>query len=253
MFPYFTLFNHQIYLQGIWIILATLIFIYWVYRYSKKNNIKFNVFLWFLPFLIIIPYFLWRYFYDFLTYKFLFPTNIFSLLSPYDYNFEFIWVSFWIAFVIFFFILSLNYKQEKLKYIDIFFYSITLALVIIWPFLLLWDNFYWNTTNSIIWVTPLVQTTKIPYIDVKRYPVWIFISLLWLILYLSWKILHFIFKKAWVNLYLIPFLFLWFFYIYHFVDYPHHFLSLFDIKLLYCLLMAIFYPIFLYLITRKNK
>jgi len=253
MFPYFSIFWQTIYLEGIWIILATIVFMYWVYRYSQKLNLKFQIFFNFLAFFIIVPYFLWRYIYNLLTYHFLFPTNFFSIMSPYNYNFSFIWVSFWIFFMIFFFILSLKYRQEKLKFIDVFFYTLSLSLIAIWPFLLLWNNFYWIWTTSIFWIKPLTINSQIPMIDLKRLPVWIFVSILWLIMYLLWKILYLIFKKYWITIFLYPLFFIWFAIIYKFVSYPKHFLLWIDITFLYCIIMGIISPISLYLLTLNKQ
>ena len=253
MFPYFKLFWQTIYFQWIWIILATAMFIYWVYRYSKKFNLKTSTFISFLPFFIIVPYFLWRYVYDLLTYHFIFPTSFTSLISPYHYNFSFIGVSFGIFFMIFFYILSLKYRQEKLKTIDVFFYSICLSLVVLWPFLLLWDNFYWIWTNSVFGISPLTVNTQIPMLELKRWPVWIFLSLLWLWLYLLTKIIYLIVKKPGISLFVSPLLFLWLAYIFHFQLYPKHFLFWIDVKLLYCYIMAILVPVILYLLTLNKQ
>jgi len=252
MFPSIDLYWYTIYFQWLGIVLATLIFIYWVYRYSKKYNLRFPFFLNFLAFFIIIPYFLWRYVYDFLEYKFYFPTDILNLLSPYDYRFSFIWVSFWIAFVIFMFLLSIQYIQERKKWVDVFFFAITLSMIIIWPFLLLWDSFYWTTTNSIFGITPFTANTQIPY-TTPIWPIWIFVSILWIILYILAKIIIVIFKKPGITIYLLPFMFLWFAYIFRFQQYPKHFLFGIDIKILYCYIMAVFSVIMYYFLLRKKN
>jgi len=252
MYPSIELFWYTIYFHWLWIILASLAFIYSMYHYSKKMNLRFPYFFSFLSFFIIVPYFLWRYIYDFIEYKFYFPVDILNLLSPYDYRFSFIWVSLWIFAMVFLYILSLQYKQERRKWIDAFFFSITISMVIIWPFLLLWDNFYWTITNSIFGVMPLTENTQIPY-STKIWAVWIFISILWIILYILWKILLLITKKYWVTLFLLPFLFLGFAYIFTFQKYPKHFLFWIDIKLFYCFVMAFVSPVMLYLLVREKE
>lgn len=251
MFPFIELSWTKIYFQWLWIVLATLVFFYGLYRYSYKSWLKFPNLFSFLPFFIIVPYLLWRYFYNAIEYHNFLPLDIMSLISPYDYQFSFIGVSFWILLVIFLFLLSLDYKQERKKYIDVFFYSITLALVVIWPFLFLWNWFYGNVTNSIFWISPFVENSNITQ---KVRPVWIFVSILWLFLYLLWKFVHFIFKSHWLSIYLLPFLFLGFAYIFTFQHYPKHYiLYTIDIKIFYCFFMLIIAPIFLYLLTLKNK
>jgi len=253
MFPSFQIFWQTIYLQWIWIILSTVMFIYWIYRYSNKFNLKFVHFLNFLPFFIIVPYFLWRYTYDLIEYKFFLPQDILNLLNPFDYRFSFIWVSFGIFFMMFMFIISLEYIQERKKRIDVFFYSINLSLVVIWPFLLLWDTFFWKITNSIFWISPLTTNTQIPFPTDKLRPIGIFVSFLWLFFYLLSKIIYFILKKPWNSIYLFPFLFIWFAIIFRFQHYPKHFLFNIDIKILYSYIMSLSSGIILHLITINKK
>lgn len=252
MFPYIELFWIKLYFHWLWIVLATLVFFYWLYRYSNKFKLKFSYLFSFLAFFIIVPYLFWRYFYDFIEYQNFLPLDIINLISPYNYQFSFIWVSFWLFLMIFIFLFSLQYKQERKKYIDVFFYSICLALVVIWPFLLLWDVFYGSVTNNIFWISPFTENTQIPFTH-KVWPVWIFISILWLVLYILLKIIYYIFKKPWLSIYLLPFMFLAFAWIFTFQHYPKHFIFWIDIKIFYCILMAILSPILLYLITLKNK
>lgn len=252
MFPYIEIFWMNLYFQWLWIVIATLVFFYWLYRYSYKFNLRFSYLFSFFSFFIIVPYFFWRYFYDFIEYHNFLPLDILHILSPYNYNFSFIGVSFWLMFMVFLFLMSLSYKQERKKYIDVFFYSITLAMIVIWPFLLLWDSFYGLPTESVFWIQAFSENTQIPFTGSIR-PIWIFISILWVLLYLLWKIIYFIVKKPWITIYLIPFLFLGFSYIFTFQHYPKHFLFTIDIKILYCYIMAVIYPVFLYLLTIKNK
>jgi len=252
MFPYIELFWTKVYFQWLWIVIATLVFFYWLYRYSNKFGLKFSYLFSFLPFFIIVPYFFWRYFYNFIEYHNFLPLDIINIISPYNYQFSFIWVSFWLLFMIFLFLISLSYKQERKKYIDVFFYSINLALLVIWPFLLLGDVFYGTITNSIFWISPFTENTQIPF-TANIWPIWIFVSILWILLYLLLKIIYFIFKKPWLSTYLLPLLFLGFAYIFTFQHYPKHFIFTIDIKIFYCFMIAIISPIFLHLITLKNK
>lgn len=252
MYPSIELFGYTVYFQWLGIIFASLAFIYAIYHYCKKINLRFPYFFSFLSFFIIVPYFLWRYVYDFIEYKFYFPIDILNLLSPYNYRFSFIWVSLWIFVMIFLYILSLQYKQERRKWIDTFFFSIVISMVVIWPFLLLWDNFYWKITNSIFGIMPLTQATQIPY-STKIWPVGIFVSILWIMLYLFWKILLLFTKKHGVTIYLLPLLFLGFAYIFTFQQYPKHFLFWIDIKIFYSFVMAFVSPVALYLLIKEEK
>jgi len=252
MFPKIELFWYTIYFQWLWIILATLAFIYWVYRYSKKYNLRFPYFFSFLSFFIILPYFLGRYVYDFIEYKFFFPVDIVNLLSPYDYRFSFIWVSLGLLIVTFAFLLSMQYRQERKKWFDVLFFSITLSLVVIGPFLLLGDNFYGTLTNTEFGVTPFTPDTQIPYTS-AIWPVGMFVSILWIILYILAKIVVFVTKKPWTTIFLLPLLFWGFAYIFTFQQYPKHFLFWIDIKIFYSVLMWILSPIVFYILTKSEK
>lgn len=254
MFPNINLFWFDIYFQWVWIILASLIFFYWMYRYTNKLKLKFSNIFSFIPLFIIVSYVLWRYSYNLIEYGYdaIFSFMNLSLLSPYNYRFSFVWVSLWILIVSFIFLIWLSYEQERKKYIDALFFSITLSLVIIWPFLLLWDIFYWTTTSSVFGINVFTENTQIPFTS-KIWPVWIFVSILWILLYFLSKISYFIFKKAWSTIYFLPLLFLWFALIFHFQHYPKHFLLTIDIKILYCYIMAILAPTTLYLLSSKNK
>ena len=253
MFPYIDLFGFKLPFLGIWIVLATCFFIWAVARYSKKFNLKFSYFFSYLGYFIIVSYLLWRYFYNALEYHLFIPTDFFNLVLPYNYKFSFIWISFWFLLVLAIFLWNLKYTQERKKWFDVFFYSVSIALVVLWPFLLLWDTFFWKITTSSLGVHALTTNTQIPYPTQNFRPVWIFVSFLWLFMYLLAKILYFIFKRPWITVYLLPLYFLWFALIFHFQYYPKHFLFGLDVKILYCYLAAIFYTIFFILILNYKK
>ena len=253
MYPYLHLFWLNIPFQGLGIVLATIVFIYWIYRYSKKVNLRFSYFFNYLGLFIISWYLFWKYFYNLISYHIFLPTDLGMLISPYNYKFSFIWISFWVLLVLFLFLSKLEYLQERKKWFDVFFYSLSLALIILGPFLLLWDVFFWVVTHSSFWVHALTTDTSIPYPTASFYPVWIFVSFLGLILYVFWKLFHFIFKKSGLTLFLFPFLFLGFAFIFHFQYYPKHFLFWIDIKILYCYLIAIFWTWIFYTLLNYKK
>ena len=244
MYPYLNLFWLNVPVQWIWVVLATLVFIWAVARYSKKFNLKFPYFFNWLWVFIVVPYLLWRYFYNVLEYHLFLPTDVWSLVLPYNFKFSFIWISFWFLLVLFFFLFNLRYVQERKKWFDVFFYSVSISLVILWPFLLLWDVFFWKITTSSLSVHALTTNTQIPYPTQNFWPVGIFVSILGLLMYLLAKILYFIFKKPGISVYLLPLYFIGFAIIFHFQYYPKHFLFWIDVKILYCYLAAVFYTIF---------
>jgi len=251
MFPYIELFNHRIYFHGLGILIATLVFIYGVYRYSKKVNLKFPVFFNYIPLFIILPYILWRWFYNILEYHLFFPD--FTLLSPYGYKFSFIGVSFWFLLAVIIFLWNLQYTQEKKKWFDVFFYSISLALIVVGPFLMLGDIFFGLSTYSVFGIHALTTNTQIPYPTQNFWPVGIMVSFLGLLMYLAGKILHLIFKKPGLTLFLFPLMCLSFMVIFHFQYYPKHFLFGIDIKILYCILTAVFWIVFFYWLLNYKR
>ena len=251
MFPYIELFGHKIYFHGLGILIATLLFIYGVYRYSKKVNLKFPVFFNYIPLFIILPYILWRWFYNILEYHLFFPD--FTLLSPYGYKFSFVGVSFWLLLAVIIFLWNLQYTQEKKKWFDVFFYSISLALIVLGPFLLLWDVFFGLSTHSVFGIHALTTNTQIPYPTQNFWPVGIMVSFLGLLIYLAGKVLHLIFKKPGLSLFLFPLMCLGFIVIFHFQYYPKHFLFGIDIKTLYCILTAIFWTGFFYWLLNYKR
>ncbi len=253
MYPYITILSHKIYFHWIGILLATLVFIYWVYRYSKKNNLKFPVFFNYIVLFIILSYLLWRYFYNIIEYHLIIPTDIESLLSSYWYRFSFIWVSLGFLISLIIFLSNFKYSQERKKWFDVIFYSITLSFIVLWPFLLLWDVFFWEPTKSFLWVHAITTNTKIPYSTQNFWPVGIFISFLWLIFYILLKILHLIFKKHGIGIILFPFIWIGFIFIFHFQYYPKHFLFWVDIKVLYCILVSVIWTMFFYWFLNYKK
>ncbi len=253
MFPFIEVWGLKLYFQWVGIILATLVFIYWVYRYSKKVNLRFSLFFSYLSLFIILPYLLGRYFYNVLTYHLFLPADLFFLLSPDNYRFSFIWVSFGFLLALIIFLSKIKYSQERKKWFDVFFYSLALSLVVLWPFLLLGDVFFWKITHSVFWVSALTNFTNIPYPNLKFWPVWIFVSLLGLVLYLLGKILHAVFKKPGITIFLYPLLFLGFWWIFHFQYYQKHFIFGIDVKLLYCILAGSIGFIFFYWLLNFYK
>jgi len=251
MYPYIELFWYTIYFHWLGIVISTLVFLYWVYRYSKKANLRFSLFFNYIPLFIILPYLLWRWFYNAIEYHILFPDL--TIFFPYGYKFSFIWVSVGFLIAMTIFLLNFKYSQERKKWFDVFFYSISLALIVVWPFFLLWDVFYGKPTNSIFWVNVLSDNTQIPYLSWSYWPVGIFLSFLGLGMYLLAKLLHLIFKKSSLTILLFPFVFLAFSYIFSFQEYPRHFLFEIDIKILYCWLVAIFWTVFFFWLINHRK
>lgn len=225
MFPYITIGWYDIYMTWLWIFFSVLCFIFLVSHYWNKYPLNFWRFFNFVPVILFLPYFFWSYFYylvelwlprlmnlfDYTIQNFV-VWNVFSLIyqfiniipmssedwlliiSPYWYKFHFIWVSIWLFLAIFIFFKFVKSNNEALKRIDIFFYAISLSIIPLWIFLLLWDNFIWRATDSIWWVTSFMEDSELYKYD-KVYPVGLFVSFVWLFSFFFSFFINYLKKK----------------------------------------------------------
>lgn len=252
MFPHFSIWEQQFFFTWIGMAISLVFFIIWLYRYSEKYNLNFwKIFNWIWVF-ILLPYILWRYFYDLFEYHFIVPNDFLELLSPFGYNFSFVWLSIWFWLAVVFFLKNINYSQEKKKRIDIIFFSLMRGLFVLWFFLVLWDDFHGISTDSIFWVNALIQDSNISSLEKVR-PVWLFVSLMSLLLFIFTKLLLFYLKNHWVWIIWFMLMFLWFYWIFWYQSYNKHLLFwLIDVKLLFCLLSSIFVLIVYYLLVNRK-
>lgn len=147
----------NIYMTGLWIVLWFITFLITSHYLIKKYHQDFWKFFYRLPIFIILIYFFWVYT-DFVLNVGIFPhsrNEFLFLISPYWYKFHFAGVLIWslIAFRIFFKRIKRN--ENKKIWIDIFFYSLSLSLIPIGIFFLLWDNFIWKACEWLFCIKPL--------------------------------------------------------------------------------------------------
>jgi len=191
MFPYINIAGNKIYMTGIWIIIMFICFITIVFYLTKKYKQDFRKFFYWLPILITLTYLLGTYA-DFVLNVWLIPhgEERLMLLTPYWYKFHFLWIliGFVIALRIFFKKIQ-RYESKKLR-IDIFFYGISLSLVPLGFFLLLWDDFIGNPSTGSLAVKRLIEDSELRKFS-SVYPIGMFISVGSLII----TILVTIFKK----------------------------------------------------------
>lgn len=257
MYPYFELFWITIYMTWLAILVFILTNIFLIKFYSKRFNVNFWKFFNWLPLFIVLPYLLWSYFYYFFSIWLIIPLSLNDLLliiSPYWYNLSFIWISLWLFISIYIFLSKIEVKTEKLKRIDIFFYSISLSLVPLWMLLLLWDNFIWKPTSNFIWISAFLQDSLLYSYD-KVYPVWLFLSFLWIVSFMIWLFFNYIFKRYWVGFFWFLVLIFLFNFVFHYQYYPKNlvlnlFNYTFDIKNYWTILISIW--IILYYYNIKN-
>ncbi len=208
MYPYILIGDYKLYMVSVGIFLSIVIFLIIVWKLSKRYKLNFwSFFVWF-PIFLFLMYFFWSYVYVVLNYKVFFPFSleqIVSLFFPLGYKFHFIGLSFWfmVAFLLFLF----NQKTyiDRLKWIDVIFYSLMISFFILWIFLTLGDNFIWKPTDSEIGVSSLILCNvdendcfkPISKIDdfIAVHPVWLYFSLVSLIVLLLTLFFNFLFKR----------------------------------------------------------
>ena len=212
MYPYLEIFWTKLYMTGIWIVVACFVFLITVYVLSKKYHQEFIRFFNWLPWLLICIYLSGLYF----TFFFdggIIPTS-FGIFSPYWYNFSLVGILLAAFILILIFLSQFRRNETKKIWIDILFFWFVNALIVLWVFLVLWDNFVWKTYNWALHVTALVpDSALVKYWWV--YPIWIFLSL--------WALaIKLILKKSGVGLLWFILLFILLMVILPFWNYPAH-------------------------------
>jgi len=199
MYPYLLIWSIKVYMTWIWITLSVIAFILLVYKYSKKYWLNFWRFFNWVPVFLLLPYIIWAYTYSLINFWIIIPTTLQQLLfiiSPYGYQFNFIWLSIGFFLAIFLFVRKLP-VIDIYKWIDVFFYSLSLSLVPLGFFLLLWDNFIWKSTDSFLWVSAFMEDSDL-FKYTKVYPVWIFLSLIWIAAFISTFFAHYVISNYWL-------------------------------------------------------
>lgn len=188
MFPYITIWWAKIYMTGFGIVIWFIAFLGIAYYLIRKYHQDFWKFFYWLPIFTILMYLIWVYV-DFALTISILPRNInefLMLISPYGYKFSFVWIIIWvmISFRIFFKRIKRN-ENKKIR-IDILFYSISLSIIPIGIFLLLWDNFIWKSCHERICIKPLNVESELNKFN-GVYPLWLFLSIWALIsVFITW-------------------------------------------------------------------
>ncbi len=188
MYPYLILWWSKFYMTGIGIIISFLVFIGIARYLTKKYHQNFWKFFYWLPFLIVLTYFLGSYV-NFVFDVGLFPTTWFevlNLLSPYGYKFHFMGLLIGMFISISLFLRKIARVENKKVWSDILFFSFGLSLVPLWIFLLMGDNFIGTTTTSRLGIKSLHSDSQRNKFNLV-YPIGLFLSLwsLFLVLYIK--------------------------------------------------------------------
>ena len=177
-------------MTGIGIIVSFLVFICIAWYLTKKYHQNFWKFFYWLPLFIILPYFFGSYV-NFIFDVGILPTSwaeFVTLLSPYGYKFHFVGILLGLFISISIFLKRITRIENKKIWSDILFFSLTLALVPLWLFLLMGDNFIGITTSSWLGIKSLHSDSQRNKFNLI-YPIGLFLSLVSLFVVLSIKIL----------------------------------------------------------------
>lgn len=224
MYPFVTIWWRHIEMTGLWFIIWLVTFCIVCYIRAKKMNISFWEMFYALPTMITIIYFFWSYSYLVLNTGHFIPHNIIELsqiIIPPNYNFHTGWLTIGIILSLIIFIYQQPSRILKKKWIDCLFLSYMNWIIVLWIFLVLWDDMIWLSTDNwlgIYAMTPLSEVAKFSQV----YPVWLFVSIIAL---LSSLFTILIFKKnnnsgRWIIGFWLFFILLWF--VLLFQIYPRH-------------------------------
>ncbi len=178
MYPYINLRWEKLYMTGVGIVIAFLTFLIVSIYLTKRYHQNFWKLFYWMPILIVLCYFLGSYVQFFFDYWAL-PANwaqFLVLLSPYGYKFHFVWILIGLLISIRIFLRKIKRIENKKIRVDILFFSLTLAIVPLWIFLLLGDNFIWATTNSFLWIKSLHSESQRNKFNLVM-PIWLFLSI----------------------------------------------------------------------------
>ena len=190
MYPYLILWWSKFYMTGIGIIVSFLVFLGIARYLTKKYHQNFRKLFYWLPFLIVLTYFLGSYV-NFIFDVGVFPTNwseFVTLLSPYGYRFHFMGLLIGMFISISVFLKKIVRVENKKVRSDILFFSLALSLVPLGLFLLMGDNFIGTTTNTRLGIKSLHSDSQRNKFNLV-YPIWLFLSLGSLFVVLGIKIL----------------------------------------------------------------
>lgn len=130
MYPYLELFGTKLYMTGIGIVAACIVFLMTAYLLSKKYHQEFfKLFNW-LPWLLIPTYLLGLYMSFVLGSGSFIPTSL-KVFSPYGYHFNLVGVVLAAFISVMFFLRQFRRNETKKIWIDILFFSFINAIIVL--------------------------------------------------------------------------------------------------------------------------
>lgn len=220
MFPYIELFGTKLYMTGVGIVVAGIIFLLTTYQLCKKYNQDFiKLFTW-LPWLLVSIYVLGLYVTAIFDAGSLIPLSI-KAFSPFGYRFHLIGILIACFFSLLVFLKSFRRNETKRVWVDIFFFGFTNALIALGFFLLLGDTFIGKEYTGFLSVTALrPESLLIKYDGV--YPIGLFLSFGGLLINIAIVLWKRISKKVWLGVWWFVLLCLLFLAILPFWHYARH-------------------------------
>lgn len=144
MYPFLTLWGVKVYMTGLGIVVGLFTFLVAAWILCKKYRLDFWKLFYRFPTLLIVTYLLGSYSYLLIEKWVWFPlsslTNLKAWLSPYGYKFHFVGIIIGIVRAIRRFFKKLVVGSEKLKWIDLFFFATSIALIPMGVFFVLGDT-----------------------------------------------------------------------------------------------------------------
>ena len=177
MYPFIEIWDSKISMTVLWIVFWIIVFLSISYYLCKRNHQDFLKLFYQVPLWIIVSYFLWSYVGFVLSNGTLIPSvddfkAIFSFQIP---SIHFVWLLLSALFCFSLFFSSIKRIENKKIWADILFLSLSSACIILWVFLVLWNDFIGKTTESFLAIQALdAESDLLKYNGV--YPIGIFLS-----------------------------------------------------------------------------
>jgi len=178
MFPYIIIWGLKVYMTGVGIVISFITFLLTGIYFCKKYKQSFWQFFYRAPLFVMLLYLLGTYV-TFVMQVSLIPTSydqFMMWLSPYGFPFHFVWLLIATTISIAIFIKKIKRYENKKVWIDILFFSISISLIPLGFFLLLWDNFIGKPTDSWLWIRALHPDSQLNKFSTV-FPIWLLLSL----------------------------------------------------------------------------
>lgn len=155
MYPYFTIAWLKIYMTWLGIVVWFVFFLITVWYAAKQYRLPFTTFFYQLPIYIAIIYLFGAYWYFVIDNpRLLYPSTwneLTMLLSPHGYRFHLLWLIVGVMTSTWIFLKWSSSRAERILWLDVLFYGRWVALIPVWLFFVLWENFIWQIVELGHW------------------------------------------------------------------------------------------------------